>query len=286
MNKTSTACVQYARDYEHGGPTKKASVACIQFAPVTNDKAANIRKMGSWIESVKAEHPFVDLILFPELAINGYDATKEEFRAMAETPEHGDALEAMKIMARICRTYIAYGYAEDGGEDMYNSMIMIGRDGEVVENYRKIHPFADEKKWCVAGEEWKVAETDFGKVGMMICYDTSFPEAAGTLARMGAEMLAISTNWEDPHLYDWDLVTAARAFDNSLHVVSSNRVGRDRILSFSGHSRILSPMGRPICELMEPEEGYIYAELDLEETNRLRSGYYTSIRDRRPNTYK
>lgn len=264
---------------------RKVSAAGVQYAPVLGDKMGNVEKMCAWIRKVKKEHDDIDLILFPELATSGYDATKDEFRAMAERPEDGEAASALKKVAAECSVYVAYGYAEDGGEVMYNSMLFIGRNGEVVQNYRKIHPFADEKKWCVAGDEYKLAETDFGKVGLMICYDTSFPEAAGTLARMDADMLAISTNWEDPHLYDWDLVTSARAFDNTLHVVSSNRVGGDRVNTFSGHSRILDPMGMPISEIPEGTEGYVFATFDLDETSRLRAGYYQQMKDRRPDTY-
>lgn len=263
----------------------KVSVACVQFAPVTGDKDANIEKMDAWVHQIKREHEKIDLILFPELAISGYDASREEFLSMAETVDEGPAVAAMKKAAAQCGVYIAYGYPELAGEVMYNSMIFLGRRGEVVQNYRKIHPFADEKKWCAAGNEYKLAETDFGRVGLLICYDTSFPEAAGSLSRMGADLLAVSTNWEDPHLYDWDLVTSARAFDNTLHLVSANRVGRDRINVFSGHSRILNPLGQPVSELKGAEEGYAWAVLDLEETKRLRGGYYKTLVDRRPDTY-
>ena len=262
------------------------SAACVQFAPVTGDKMGNAEKMKKWIEKVKDEHYDIDLILFPELALNGYDATREEFFAMAEQPGSGEACRLLAEAAAQAGVYVAYGYAEAGGEVCYNSMIMLDRSGQVNANYRKIHPFAAEKIWCVAGDTFQVARTDFGKIGMMICYDTSFPEAAGTLSLMGADLLIISTNWEDPHLYDWDLVTQARAFDNTLHVLGSNRVGQDRVNTFSGHSRILDPMGLPLASLDEPTEGYIFAMLDLSETDRLRNGYYQQLRDRRPDTYR
>lgn len=262
------------------------SAACVQFAPVTNDKMGNAEKMADWIRRIKDEHYDIDLILFPELALNGYDAEKEEFRAMAEVPGTGEACQVLARAAAEAGVYVAYGYAEDGGEVCYNSMLMLDRSGKVLTNYRKVHPFASEKIWCAAGDAFQIARTDFGNIGLMICYDTSFPEAAGTLALMGADLLAVSTNWEDPHLYDWDLVTSARAFDNTLHLLGANRVGQDRVNTFSGHSRILDPMGMPLASLDTPEEGYIFAMLDLSETARLRSGYYQQFRDRRPDTYR
>ena len=119
---------------------------------------------------------------------------------------------------------------------------------------------------------------------MMICYDASFPEAAGTLCRMGADMLIISSNWEDPYFYDWDLVTKSRAYDNTLFVAAANRVGKDRKNSFFGHSCIVDPVGKTE-QILGGEENYIWQSVDLEETDRLRSGYYTSLKDRRPDTY-
>lgn len=262
------------------------AAACVQFAPVTNDKMGNAERMRRWIQEIKEEHYDIDFILFPELALNGYDAEREEFFAMAEKPGTGEACRILAEAAARAGVYVAYGYAEDGGDCCFNSMVLLDRSGMVSANYRKIHPFAAEKKWCTPGNEFRLAQTDFGKVGMMICYDASFPEAAGTLSLMGADILAVSTNWEDPHLYDWDLVTRARAFDNTLHLLGANRVGQDRINTFSGHSLILDPMGLPLARLDEPVEGYIFSVLDLTETEKLRSSYYRQLRDRRPDIYR
>lgn len=264
---------------------KRAAIACVQFAPITNEKAKNIDTMKYWICKIMREHPDTGLIIFPELSVTGYDATREEFLEMAETVRDGESILSLQKLAREYGIYITYGYAEKDGQVMYNSMIMLGRHGEVVQNYRKVHPFADEKKWCEAGNEFCVAETDLGKLGMMICYDTSFPEAAGSLCRMGADMLVICSNWEKPYSYDWDLVTSCRAYDNTLFVAAANRIGYDRRTKFFGHSRILDPIGHPLVKLDEEREDYIWQEIDLEETDRLRNGYYTSLQDRRPDVY-
>lgn len=265
---------------------RNISVACVQFAPETNQKEKNLEKMIKWIHTICREHKKMDFILFPELILNGYDATKSEYQNMAESVDEGEAVDAIRALAKEYHVYISYGYAEKEKEILYNSMIMLGRNGEIVQNYRKIHPFFEEKKWCMAGDEWKIAETDFGKVGMMICYDTSFPEAAGSLCRMGADVLAISSNWECPYSYDWDLVTSSRAYDNTLHVIAANRTGKDRKNSFFGHSRVLNPIGKTIVALDNEEEDYIYATIDLDETNYLRNTYYTSLKDRRPEVYQ
>ncbi len=265
---------------------RKAAVACVQFAPVLCDKEYNLIRMEYWIDQVMQEHPDTDLILFPELANSGYDGTRTEFQRMAEVPGAGETGKRLGRRAAQYHVYLAFGYPEEAGDVLYNSMMLLGRDGGVVYNYRKVHPFGSEKSWCEHGDAFCAVDTDFGKIGMLICYDTVFPEAARTLALQGAELLLISTNWENPYVYDWELTTASRAYDNILPLASANRVGMDRVTSFFGHSRILDPIGRPLETLDEEVEGYIWHQIDLEEATALRQGYYTTFQDRRPESYR
>ena len=127
----------------------------------------------------------------------------------------------------------------------------------------------------------------------MICWDTAFPEVARTYALKGADLLVVCTNWEIAEAEDWpmdtaadwDLVTRARAFDNTLHLVSANRVGNDRGLGFFGHSNIVGPTGCVIDSLDGPAEGVVHAQIDLSLTEKRRREYYTILADRRPDTY-
>jgi predicted amidohydrolase len=191
---------------------------------------------------------------------------------------------------------IVWGLPERDPEDpsiLYNSAAAADKDGSLLGCYRKVHPFDTEKKWCRAGSEYPLFEADFGRFGVLICWDTAFPEAARTYALKGAELLVVCTNWETAMspdwpmdtAADWDLVTRARAFDNVLHLVSANRVGCDRGLSFFGHSNIIDPVGRVLQSLNEPEEGVVHASLDLDISRKRREEYYTVFEDRRPDTY-
>ena len=164
--------------------------------------------------------------------------------------------------------------------------MLIDSDGKARGTYRKVHPFADEKRWCRAGCGFPVFDTEIGKLGIMICWDTGFPEVARCYALQGVDLLIVSTNWEDPYADDWDLITKARAFDNTLHLVAANRIGNDGgTLSFFGHSKIMDPVGREIAALDEEKEGVISAEIDLSLTQKERARYYTFFRDRRPDVY-
>lgn len=213
----------------------------------------------------------------------------EMFQELAETLPNGESMQVMGALAKKHHVHIIYGLPERDPvltDVLYNAAVLINSDGIAVGTYRKVHPFADEKRWCRAGCEVPVFDTEIGKIGIMICWDTGFPEIARCCALKGADLLVVSTNWEDPYADDWDLITKARAFDNTLHLVAANRIGDDgKTLSFFGHSKIMGPTGREIAALDERKEGYISAELDLSLTQKERARYYTFFKDRRPEVY-
>ena len=267
----------------------KISVSCAQLLPKLGDRAANLEKMSVYVEQIMAEKPGTNLIVFPELMTSGYEGTPEMFQELAETLPNGESMQVMGALAKKHHVHIIYGLPERDPvltDVLYNAAVLINSDGIAVGTYRKVHPFADEKRWCRAGCEVPVFDTEIGKIGIMICWDTGFPEIARCCALKGADLLVVSTNWEDPYADDWDLITKARAFDNTLHLVAANRIGDDgKTLSFFGHSKIMGPTGREIAALDERKEGYISAELDLSLTQKERARSYTFFKDRRPEVY-
>ena len=272
------------------------NVSCVQMEPRTADYEYNVAKMERFVRRIMEERPETDLIVFPELCTTGYVCTREEFDAMTRTAAEDPSVCRLSALAAQYGTVIVYGFSErdpDNPSVLYNAAAVIGKDGALQGTYRKVHPFDTEKKWCEAGSEYPMFEADFGKFGVMICWDTAFPEVARTYALRGAQLLVVCTNWEITEseewpmdtAADWDLVTRARAFDNLLHLVSANRVGVDRGLGCFGHSNIIDPVGKAIESLDEPVEGVIHARIDLGLTEKRRKEYYTIFEDRRPDTY-
>lgn len=276
-------------------------VSCAQIYPRLGDKEYNIQKMEQYIHQTMTEYPDTQLIVFPELATSGYEGTVEQFQALAETTEDGESIRRMGALAAKYGIYIVYGFPERDlihTDVLYNSAVLIDKDGKPMGTYRKVHPFASEKTWCRAGCDFPVFDTDLGRLGIMICWDTAFPEVARIYGLKGADLLIVSTNWEDPyeeewdptkinsHEEDWDLITRARAYDNTLHLVAANRVGDDgKVLSFFGRSKIIGPTGREIAALDTREEGILSAEIDLSLTEKKRVQYYTFFKDRVPDAY-
>ncbi|KZL89018.1 carbon-nitrogen hydrolase family protein [Clostridium magnum] len=263
-------------------------VACVQMEPKLYDVKANIEKMCDFIHQVMDKDKDTDLIVFPELITSGYECGRE-FQNIAETAPGGESMKVIGELAKKYGTNIIYGFPErdENMKDvLYNSSVYINRNSEVSGIYRKVHLFDTEKSYFRAGCDFPVFDTDFGKIGVMICWDTAFPEVARSYSLKGADLLVVNTNWEKPYSEDWDLITRARAFDNCMYLVAANRIGTDRSLGFFGHSKIIDPIGKPIKELNEEVEGIISAQLDLDLPRRLRAEYYTFFRDRRPELYK
>ena len=266
----------------------KIKVSCIQMKPERYNVKYNLRKMCDFIHKTMEENKNTNLIVFPELITSGYEC-HEKFYDLAEVASQSHSINKIGELAKKYKTNIIFGFPEKDEQDikiLYNSVAFINNEGELLGTYRKVHLFDTEKKYFTPGSDYPIFETEIGKIGVMICWDTAFPEVARTYALKGADLLVVSTNWEKPYSDDWDLVTAARAFDNCIYLAAANRIGDDDTLGFFGHSKIVGPTGKPIVELKEEIEGIISAELDLSIPLELRDKYYTFFKDRKPQTYE
>lgn len=266
----------------------KINVTCIQMKPERYEVQENLEKMCCLITETMEENKSTNLIIFPELITSGYEC-QEEFFNLAEVASASTSIKKISQLAKNYNTNIIFGFPEKDEKTLttlYNSTAFINNKGELLGTYRKVHLFDTEKKYFSPGEAYPIFETEIGKIGVMICWDTAFPEVARSYALKGADLLAVSTNWEKPYSDDWDLVTAARAFDNCIYLAAANRIGPDDKLDFFGHSKIVGPTGKTIVALNEEIEGTISAELDLSIPQNLRESYYTIFKDRKPKTYE
>ena len=136
-------------------------------------------------------------MVFSELATTGYECG-EKFKELAEViDDKSETVQAFSKVALKHNIHIVLGMAERDANDpeiLYNSQLFISNKGEIIGTYRKIHLFDTEKDWFTAGTEYKVFDTEIGRIGLFICYDASFPEVSRILAIKGAELLVHSTN--------------------------------------------------------------------------------------------
>jgi predicted amidohydrolase len=227
-----------------------------------------------------------DIYVLPELFNSGYNFTDmEEVGRVAEKAD-GPTYRALLGFAQKKSCYIAYGFAERA-EQIYNSASLLGPTG-FIGLYRKVHLFDRENLFFKPGNlGFPVFETPFGKIGLMICFDWIFPEAARTLALRGAQLLAHPSNLVLPHCPD---AMVTRCIENRVFAATADRVGREDRggidLRFIGRSEIISPSGEVLVRLGEEKEGSAVVDVDLHDADVKRVNQHNDlIAGRRPDQY-
>lgn len=194
-----------------------------------------------------------DLVCLPEMFSSGFDY---DYIGECAEPVSGSFITALRETARDAAIHLVCGsYPEREGERVYNTSVLIGPDGEIIGQYRKIHlfPLMEENLHLSPGQEIPVFETGLGKLGIMICYDIRFPELARALALRGAEILLVPAEFPYPRLDHWKCLLKARAVENQCFVVAVNRVGTSGSARFFGNSSIYDPWGELVAESGDTE---------------------------------
>jgi predicted amidohydrolase len=269
----------------------KTKIACAQIDCVIGRPEINREKIIS--QTRDAAERDASLVIFPECAFTGYAfASLEEAVPFAETIA-GPSSEALASVCRDAGVYAAAGFIESAGGKFYNSVMLAGPDG-LVGSYRKVHlPFLGIDRFLSPGDRpFEVFELPFGKVGMNICYDISFPESSRVLKLMGAELIVLPTNWPPGARRSPEFVVNTRALENHLFYAACNRVGSERGWEFIGRSKIVDCNGDTLAEAGIEAEELLVVEMDLPEANNNRivnvPGSYEIDRlaDRRPQMYE
>ncbi len=237
-------------------------IACVQMDVEIGNVALNLGHVINHInESAQKD---ARLVIFPECALTGYCFDSlEEAIGFAE-PAGGLSAEAIAEACRRTGVYTVVGYIEKSDGAYYNAAMLVGPDG-VVGNYRKVHlPFLGVDRFLTPGDrEFEVFELPFGKVGINICYDASFPEAARSLKLLGAQLIVLPTNWPTGAWRTAEFVVNARANENHVNFAAVNRAGVERGWQFIGQSKVIDYNGDTIMEGPRDDETLITAELDL-----------------------
>lgn len=206
----------------------------------------------------------VDIIALPELWTTGY-------RLKEEKP-HTD-VKVFSEFARSMKAYLVAGsiYFRQG-ERLFNRSFVFDPEGNLIGEYTKIHLFRSLDEVFTAGDIIEAIPTEFGKIGVIICYDIRFPELARRLMLRGAEILFVPAHWPHARIEHWNALLKARAIENQMYVVGINRYGREGDILFGGNSGVYSPKGESIGGVGSGE-GYLLVELDLEELRKYRKEF-------------
>ncbi|GBF11103.1 carbon-nitrogen family hydrolase [Tepidibacillus infernus] len=203
-----------------------------------------------------------NVVLAPEMWNLGYDLEN----ALKNGDRDGEMVKSsFTAIAKQYGSYIIPGsVANVRNIKVFNTTYVIDNHGDVRGYYDKIHLFRlmNEEKYLEPGNKRFTFDLYGHKAGIVICYDIRFPELIRSMALDGMEVLFVPAEWPHPRLYHWRSLLIARAIENQMFVVATNRVGSDPNNTFFGHSMIIDPWGEVIAEGTEEEE-IITAELDL-----------------------
>lgn len=244
-------------------------VAAVQYGPKLGEKERNIHELGLLVQEAIAHQ--ARLIVLPEMASTGYCWTSREEIAPYVEPIPGPTTEYFQQLATQHRCYIAVGLPEVDPltQVYYNSVALLGPDG-LVGTYRKLHSYIAEPRWARDGDRGlPVCETELGRISTLICADADYCEPSRIAALRGADVVLLLTNWDDEACpSSWWM---ARAFENGVYVIASNRYDRERGAQFSGGSCVLNPDGN-IQAYRDNGAGIVYGEVDIRRSRDKRWG--------------
>ena len=271
-------------------------VAALQTA-LTDDVAANVARI---TELVREAHGRGANVILPSELFEGHyfcRTQREDDFKRARPADNHPTLRHFQALAAELGVVIPVSFFEQAGPEYYNSVAVIDADGRTLGIYRKSHipdgPGYQEKFFFKPGNTgFHAYATKFGTLGVAICWDQWFPEAARAMALAGADVLlyptAIGSEPAEPELDSrdsWQRVMIGHAVANAVAVVAANRTGSEGDMTFYGSSFVCDARGDKLAELGRTEAGIALAELDLAQLQRVRAsmGFF---RDRRPGLYK
>ncbi|MCM1981530.1 N-carbamoylputrescine amidase [Lyngbya confervoides] len=272
------------------------TVAAIQ-TPLCPERDTNIHTIAHYVERAAAQG--AQIILPPELFQGPYfcQQEQEEFFSYARSVEEDPAIAYLQPLARHLGVVIPVSFFEKAGPCYYNSVAVLDADGSLLGVYRKSHipdgPGYEEKFYFRPGNSgFRVWPTRYGTIGVGVCWDQWFPEAARIMTLMGAQLLlyptAIGSEPQDAQLNTkdpWQRAMIGHAVCNAIPVVAANRIGQEQQLTFYGHSFIANHQGETLAELDHQSAGVIQSQIDLKLVDQYRAGF-GFFRDRRPDLYE
>jgi predicted amidohydrolase len=247
-------------------PTWK--IACVQMDCHLADKPRNLARIRLGLAEAAGQG--AQLVIFPECAVTGYGfVSKDEAWSVAE-PVPCPATEALADDCRRLGVWAVVGTLErvEATRDLFNVAVLLGPKG-VLATYRKIHlPYLGVDRFTTPGDR-PLAVHDVGglRVGMNICYDGGFPEAARCLMLLGADLVVLPTNWPPGAAVSVKYLVPARALENQIFYAACNRIGEESGFRFIGQSRIVNVNGE-LLAAAEGGETILYADIDPESARR------------------
>ena len=267
-------------------------LALIQMQSKVGEIEENVDRGCDLIDQACAEG--ADLIVLPEFWSTGYFPAFVDYGYYdLAAPDDGLAMTRVVAKAREHGVHIVSTiYEEDSPGLYYNTSMIVDPDGQIIHKYRKVQVPARralEKLYYRGGSRFPVSRVGDWKVGIMLCYDSFFPESARCLALKGAELILVPFGASTTEGMIWDQLMMTRAFENCAYVAPCNSIGsitmdNGDVFTLGGKSMVVDPTGRIVEQAGVEEETVLYAALDRARVYDVRRQYFM-FRDRRPDAY-
>jgi len=255
--------------------SRKIRIMGVQFTPEPGNKEANLNKVKNLIEENIWYKP--DLIVLPE--VFNSSIVHKFFQPLSESIPNGQTTDFLcSLSSRYNVNIVSGSFIEKCSDEKYrNTSVVFDRNGKVIGKYSKIHMFSyfgsEESKYISTGDSAVVVETDFGKIGLSICYDLRFPELYRAMTYSGAELIVCPAAWPSERFDHWITLNKARAIENLVYMVSVNQCGKYEFGRVNpGHSMVINPWGEIIASAGN-DEGVMMTEIDLDMVKKIREEF-------------
>lgn len=239
-------------------------LACLQWSVHFGDSLANAERAARELARLASEG--VDLAVFPEAYLTGYAVESIEQARELAIPRSHPSLELLREASDREQIGAVLGFAESAGERVYNSAVFL-EPGIAPRYYRKTHmPCLGLDRFAEPGDRLEVFETQWGRIGVLICFDLRMPEPSRVLALQGAQLIVLPTNWPEGAEAGPGFVLRARCAENRIFMAGVNRVGDENGFRFIGRSLVADPVGKVLASAGDGEETLI-VEIDLAEAD-------------------
>jgi len=260
----------------------------------TGTAEENQREMERLFLQAAEEDPKLDLMVFPEYCRYTPESRADALRCAIDLDRPDPFVDRMRELARQYRVYLLPGSFPERAEGgkVCNTVLTIDRGGEIVGKYRKIHLFDAagyrESSYMQAGDRLCLVDADFGKLGVLVCYDLRFPELARSLCLKGADLLVCPAQFPcgqplPARVDDWDLLIRSTALTNLIYVAGANQFGVVRKDAPFGRSCVADPRGTVIAAA-SGRSCVVHAFIDLDYQRETRKNL-AAWNNRRPDLY-
>lgn len=237
-----------------------ATVAACQHAVAEGDTDANVALVRERLAGLPDR---VDVAVFPEYGLTGFDAGAPETCALSRD---GPELAAVEAAAASHDVAALVGFLEDAGDARHNTLAYVAPDGART-YYRKRNLWGEEAAAVAPGTERVVVETAAGATGLLTCYDLNFVAESAAFTERAVDALFVTGAWPAAHAANWDLLLRARALDGVRWVVGCGRTGESDEARYAGRSAVVRPdgtvharLGRGERDLVATLDGDVLAE--------------------------